>query len=299
MLKRIVSGSGSGAARVLGVVTYALAALWLTGAVLAVLYAYRSGLPTLGFTGVMVAAIAIGALGMSTFTQWGDLYGQRIRDLRAETIYGTAREGHPTKAYTLYLRPFASTDAIAETGMGMTIAPSALGFGLGALVGERFELEAQIEKAVRPLGPMIGLGAPLEHFGAGRVTVSEAEWRDAVKTLMKGASLIVMLPSSRPGTLEEIGYVLDSDIVKKTVFVDPPRAGAKKYRQADEWKKLQDAFKQRGFALPQEKSRAALMFFGKEKAPQLVERLDIDAEDNIERLFRRVITRIRKAEAAA
>ncbi len=296
ILQKLVSATHSApAARALELVQYVIAAAWLCAAVVAyALTAATFGVFDAATVPGLVGAIVLGALGVSLFAEWGELYGQHARDLMAQAIFESVRRGKPDSAYSLYLRPFVSTDAISET----QLAPAG-GVGLGALSSERFELEAQIERAVRSIGPLIALGAPLEHIGAGRVAVSEGQWREAIRLLMSNASLIIMLPSSRAGTLEEIAMILDSDLISRTIIVDPPNlASARRFDQAHEWAAVQGAFVKYGFELPDDSHSGMLVYFGRGRKPQLREHLDIDAEDRVARLFRRVAKTIGTALAA-
>jgi hypothetical protein len=300
ILKRIVSRTRTaGMARALAPIPYLFAALWLAAIVAATAaYVVMAAPDTRAFAWALIAAILAAAFGATYLSEWGDLYGQRARDIRAAAVFKAVRAGKPAPAYTLYLRPFASTNVISQTDFSTALGVSPLGVGFGALSGERVELEEQIERAVRPLGPLIALGAPLEHFGAGRVPVREDEWQGAIQQLMERAGLIVMLPSSRAGTLKEIGMVLESDLARKTVFLDPPRLGSHRvYDKSKEWASVREAFAQRGYRLPDATRRGALMFFGSDKTDPLREWLDIDAEDRIERMFKTVLKRVRAAAA--
>src|SRR5262249_35686254 len=120
------------------------------------------------------------------------------------------------------------------------------------------------------------------------------------RTLMDRAALIVMLPSSRPGTLEEIDTILSNPaLIEKTVFLDPPNlAGSRTYNQAREWAPLQAAFARRGFTLPADDRRGALLHFGDAKTPILQDRLDIDADDRIGEFFARVRKRLAEGRRA-
>ncbi len=137
---------------------------------------------------------------------------------------------------------------------------------------------------------MIALGAPLEHIGAGRIQVGDNAWREAIALLLKHARLIVVLPSSRAGTLQEIGIILGSALVTRTVMIDPPNLGTTKaYNHAIEWAKVQAAFKEASFYLPDEQRGGSLIFYGDSHEPLLREHLHIDAEDRIERIFNRIL----------
>lgn len=279
LLKKIVSRTrDAGAARALEIAAYAGAAAWL-GASFVIVPSWLSGVAEIGAnrTFVIMVAVLVAALGLTVLSELGELYGQRARDLYANSVFAALQRGEKSGPYSLYLRPFASTNVIgANVGIGMQ--------------AERIELEAQIERATRPIGPLIALGAPLEHIGAGRIQVGDDAWRAAIALLLKHAKLIVVLPSSRAGTLQEIGIILGSTLVTRTVLIDPPNLGSSKtYNHAIEWAKIQAAFKEASFHLPDEQRGGSLIFYGDSREPLLREHLQIDAEDRIERIFNRIL----------
>jgi hypothetical protein len=291
MLRTLVAASGPRLAALLGLVAYAAAAAWLIAALIAIAWLLtRGSFAEWQTLAAVTAAILAGAAGVTLFSTLAELYGQRRRDARAAAIFAALQSGGDAPPFTLYLRPFVSTGAFRDVG-----AP--IGGGAAGMIGTSIELEAQIERAVRPLGPLICLGKPLEHIGAGRILVDEDNWKQAVRLLMTKARLVIMLPSSRLGTLEEIEMILDSDIIKRTVVIDPPNiARSKNYDHRGEWKHIQQAFAKRGFEVPEETRLGRLLYYGPERAPKFKERLDIDAEDRIERLFRRVIRAVGAAQ---
>ena len=126
-----------------------------------------------------------------------------------------------------------------------------------ALGTDRLEFEAEVERALRPIGPLVALGKPLEHMGAGRIRVGDHEWRDAVERLMDAAELIVLLPSSRPGTTWEVRTLLSEGRLVKTIVVDPPDdlgADDATYDPSEEWAEVRRAFAAEGFSLPPDDS---------------------------------------------
>jgi len=245
------------------------------------------------------ALVLVAALAIATFGELGDLSLQYARDLRAQAIFEALGRGETPPPYVVYLRPFSSTDQVESVVMA-AVASGMQGSALG-FVMTRYELEQQIERATRHLGSLVCLGQSLEHVGAGRIAVDDASWKEAVLRLCGKAALIVMLPSSRSGTLWEIEHVLTSNLIDRTVFIDPPNAAIsdkKRYDQSREWRAVRDAFAAKGFTMPPDSRVGRLLFFGQARAPTLRARLDIDAEDNIARFFRSVI-RIRKGERPA
>jgi hypothetical protein len=243
-----------------------------------------------GGVGPWVAfSVLFGAAWLALFSHMAEYASQRGRDLKAKRIFALLRKGVRPEPFALYLRPFASTNAVQED----VIAPMsfAVGGGLFLAGSTRFELEQQIERATRSLGPLVALGEPLEHVGAGRIRVEEDTWRGAVEVLTGSADLIVLLPSSRAGTLWEVERILSSDLISRTVFVDPPNRVRKDstYAQGAEWAQVRDAFLKRGYEMPEDSMTGQLLYFGQSKKPIARARLDIDAEDNIARFFKKVL----------
>lgn len=293
-LKSVVRSFGPGLARVLEVVLYLATAAWLIGSLyLLVTLLFSRELSPMETAYATVACVLIASLGGTFLSIFAELCGQHARDRTAKRIYEALAAGTEPPPYTLYLRPFASTGAFESVGMGVGTPGT-----VGAMMGAKIELEAQVERAVRPLGPLVALGRPLEHIGAGRIEVGEDNWRQAAQLLMSNARLLVMLPSSRHGTLEEIEMLMDTGLIERTVLIDPPNIErSKDFDHASEWRHVQAAFAKRGFEVPAETRLGRLLFYGDRRAPLFKERLDIDADDRIERIFRRVI-RFTKARAA-
>jgi hypothetical protein len=249
---------------------------------------------TLYLAGVGGSVVA-GAVWLAMFTTLADLSGQHGRDLEAQALFASLQRGEaPKRPFALYLRPFSSTNVFLEE----VLARQSFGASVFVATSTQFELEQQIEQATRRVGPLVALGEPLEHIGAGRIRIGEDQWRDAVKVLSDHAALIILLPSSRPGTLWEVERLLESGLIARTVVVDPPNApgGRSHYDPGSEWAQVRAAFAQRGYAMPKDSRVGQLLYFGRERAPKARARLDMDAEDNIAGFFRRVL-RLR-AEAA-
>jgi hypothetical protein len=235
---------------------------------------------------------------LTLFSTLADLAGQHARDLEAGRIFDALKAGRKPPPFTLYLRPFAATNEIQSDTIEALVRATARGPAIFASTS--LELEQQIERAARRVGPLIALGEPLEHIGAGRIRIDEASWRSAVELLTDGAKLIILLPSSRPGTLWEVERLLNSNLIERTVVIDPPnppkRARAK-YRQSAEWEQVRNAFASRNFKLPADSRVGQLIYYGRQREPAVHARLDMDAEDNIARFFRRVIRLSRPPEA--
>lgn len=239
-----------------------------------------------------IGGIVIGAAAVTLFDRLVDLFGQYVRDRKAEDIYASLQSAQfgAIPDYVLYLRPFASTDKVSDEGFGHMPAPLRAGLAGNIMSApDRFELEAQLEHAVRPIGTLVGLGAPLEHIGAGRILTSDANWQDVIQKLMSYAKLIILLPSSREGTLWEIERLIDTGHIKRTILIDPPngsvRGGA--FDHAVEWDDIRYVMAERGYDLPPDNRRGAMLFFGTEKHPILAKKFSIGNRGAMRRFLTR------------
>ena len=248
---------------------------------------YLGGLTTLA---LFVTMIALGMIVAEAFFSVEGLFGQRKRDLAAASIYdGLDADGPPETPFVLYLRPFSSTDALQETKV------SAVQVQTGTkhiIIGtDKLEFETQIERAVRPIGTLVGLGDPLEHEGAGRIPVSDETWQDTITKLMTHAELIVMLPSPDGGTRWEVDTLLKSNRMEKTVIVDPPNAASRRkdYDPVSEWNEARDVFAGHGYTLPEDLPEGQLVYFGNEMEPSLTAQLSLDEVSEMRRFFKHVL----------
>lgn len=238
----------------------------LVGSAIAIYAAAQPALPGWATLSAFIGGVAGGAGMAGAALSLASWLGQRRRDLEAAEIWARLCEDPSgARPFCLYLRPFASTDEIA----GEDAVATQMAFGRGpqmAVARGRTELEAEIEHALRPIGPLIALGQPLEHIGAGRIAVTDADWRNAIRLLIETASLIVLLPSSRAGTLWEVETLLQSDALSKTIVIDPPNPLAETdddtdYDHAAEWEDVRAAFAAAGRRLPEDDPNGLLAAF--------------------------------------
>jgi hypothetical protein len=147
--------------------------------------------------------------------------GERRRTELAEahfldTIRGLAKGD--VSPFTLYLRPFKLTNQLTySTPEGRLVLRS-------VLVDQEKDIERYLAEAVEASAPLIGLGRPGEHHGAGRILVSDELWRDAVAVLAHAAERIVLIPYPADGTLWEVEHVIDAGLLDKVAFIMPPSA---------------------------------------------------------------------------
>jgi len=234
----------------------------------------------------LIVIVLVGAIVIFFSGRQAELWAQHARDLRAQKIFHQVQSHVAPSSFCLYLRPFASTGAVVRH----RLQPRAVSNRSIVVQGETLELEEQLERACRRVAPLVCLGRPRGHIGAGRIPTEEDTWKAVIDKLMEHASLIVMLPSSRAGTRHELERILTSDLIDKTVFIDPPRSEKiwKSFDEAGEWSELRELFLCHGRSLPEHSDKGAVFFFDAQGGELRVESLEIEAESRMRRLFRRV-----------
>lgn len=254
---------------------------------------------------LFLAATSVGVILAQLFYDLEGWFEQRGRDIDAAHLWDNLAADQPAGDFILYLRPFISTNQIAETthqvipiratptaGAPMFLAPAA----------DRVEFEEEIEKALRRIGPLVALGQPMEHMGAGRIRVSDEVWQDAIGRLIDRAALIILLPSPRPGTSWEVERVISSGALKRAILVDPPNERGSEdgdYDPAAEWVGVRESFEQHGYQLPEDDPEGLLIHFGDSLAPERAERISLaDSEGHI-RAFARKILKSQRAQSEA
>ncbi|MEL6473863.1 MAG: hypothetical protein AAFQ21_07235 [Pseudomonadota bacterium] len=276
----------------------------ILGAIFAAYFAGRPGFGTATATALFLASIAGGVALGQVFYELDGLFDQQTRDLRAMDIKADLDAGRiPDEPFTLYLRPFASTNTIArDDSRFVNVAAGAPGIAPQyVMASDRIEFETQIETALRPLGTLVGLGRPLEHFGAGRIVVAFEGWQDLIAKLMDHARLIVLLPSSRGGTSWEVERILERGLLPKTIIVDPPNAAGaarKDYDPSAEWDSIRSAFSTHGRILPPDDENGLLLWFGDSDMPQKLETAPLGNPRAIRRFATDILDTIDSGDAS-
>ncbi|MBK7673326.1 MAG: hypothetical protein IPJ27_00355 [Candidatus Accumulibacter sp.] len=213
----------------------------------------RESAPTVA---LLVAASVIGVVGKIVQLK-GRSCLTAYRDARARLIYERIANGEQVNGDTfLYLRPFHST-------MNLTVSnPRAQSSGtLESLAEDRVvELESVLRTSLDPFGTLVGLGLPGESEGAGRILTTEENWRAAFQKLAEAARLLILLPSSRPGTLEEIIYLLRNGLLGKTLFIMPSNTMSA-YDAKNEWTKTANTLSELGLHLPAYSAEGRILAF--------------------------------------
>ena len=142
---------------------------------------------------------------------------QRRRDRAAEALLADVADPRvEVRPFSLYLRPFASTDRLpAQPVPDDDLAA-------GDSFPTHLDVESLLARGLRKDCPLIALGREGEmREGAGRVRVADDRWRDAVAHLAARATFQVIVPSANPGTLWELERLVRDEHLAKTLFVMP------------------------------------------------------------------------------
>ena len=139
---------------------------------------------------------------------------QRRRDAHATHLAQAVLAGEQVERFILYLRPFVSTDRLMAQPLPSEFQPSEIPLHL--------DVETLLARTFRKTVPVIALGKSGDTMeGAARVTVSDDDWQKTVEALARQAEFIAMVPLSRPGTMWELEWLKQSDLLKKVLFIMP------------------------------------------------------------------------------
>lgn len=149
---------------------------------------------------------------------------QAHRDMRALRL-----SHQPDGQFTLYLRPFSSTNRLPFeiedyapcNPLVQFIWHYFIEIAEAVAIVRLEDMETFLAKAWDQTTPLIAIGRPGEHFGAGRTSVSDALWQERVRQLANRASLIMMVPGETEGTQWEMRTVLEPEFRSKTVWIMP------------------------------------------------------------------------------
>jgi hypothetical protein len=158
-------------------------------------------------------------------------------------------------AYAVYLRPFVVTGVLRDRGetASLIVPPVLPQYHARRIV----ELETPLGDATWALGiPLLGLGKPGEAFGAGRLAGAEAEWQQTVASLIARAKLVLVIPSDHRGTLWELSYLMEHQVVDRCMFIMP--WAVKSRYSVQDWRATAAACKEVGIELPEYVPQGAL-----------------------------------------
>ena len=165
---------------------------------------------------ILLAVIAAPLMSIANAAFRADVRrAQRRRESQAAAIKQDVVDGKPVGPYTLYLRPFISTDRLMTQALPATV-------GAADQLPVHLDLETVLTRSLRDTAPLIGLGHAEEvDEGVARIVTPDDGWQDVVLALARGAELVVMLPLSRPSTTWELGQIVEKGLLRKTLFVMP------------------------------------------------------------------------------
>jgi hypothetical protein len=221
--------------------------------------------PDLVGSGILLAIVSVVPYVIAEGMNDGGPQDQISRDQEAKEIADLALSGEATGPYALYLRPFGSTGQLQKRQITLLSQEASLG---GSPSKEfSFELESTIAQAIQSWIPMIALGRPGEHFGSGRLPVSDDEWRTVVRQLVGRANVVFVVPGQSEGMTFELKYLRNEGYLEKSVMVMPPG------QEADSWAATTAALAALGYELPPHDTRGAMFRVAQDGRVEKLKRL--------------------------
>jgi hypothetical protein len=211
---------------------------------------------------------------------------QAENDRSAQSIMAALRADPKAtvRPFALYLRAFETT---GRMHVPLYLRLRKLSQGIYRL--ETNDLESYVSHSVRGIAPLIALGRSGEAIGAGRITADDSEWERDVLTLVRRARGILLVPSSRPGTLWEIEMLKRENLLHKVVFVMPPRSkGALDTRER--WDQARSALASHGLEAPEYEPNGLLFEVDPEGKVSNVEPLLLNSARQVRRSLQRILS---------
>jgi hypothetical protein len=210
---------------------------------------------------IVVAALFL--LAGRLLTALADSRQQAGRDRRASALFASlvdneSGEEH-VEPYALYLRPFSTTGRMIVSNPKMRWLPVLPSY---FATEETLEFETLLAEALAPDLPLIALGRPGEHIGAGRLAVADEEWQDVFQRLIQHASWIVMIPNDEGETRWEIEQLVTQGLLHKTLFIMPPMLRSRQPDAADYWEKVRSGLAGLSLQLPRYNNAGQLFRLG-------------------------------------
>lgn len=192
---------------ILGIVLNFLGVLLLVAGLFASLWLVQMGLEE-GWSGVLIALSAVATPGI-LFAGIGIMSRANFIfrvSLRHFSKIVTSPQDVDYPYFTVYLRSFADDEGLAE----IQRLPGLSG-AVRALYSTGQTEEEQLAAALRPMGPMVGIGCPGErvpHTGARRLYLPLENWKDPVRELMLRARLVVIALGPGAGVMWELAEAM-------------------------------------------------------------------------------------------
>ena len=234
--------------------------------------------------GGTLAVILLG-LGLLLLGMWsrGRLFSllQAQNDRSAQRVMSELRTDPraPVPEFYLYLRAFETTGRLH---LPLYLRLRKLSTGLQGFVTN--DLESYITAAVRRIAPLIALGHPGETIGAGRIVTEDANWTADIVTLMNRSKAILLVPSSRPGTLWEMDTLKREGLLGKVIFIMPPRTKGD-FDTKERWEVSRQTLNNHGLEAPEYHKRGLLFAVGPDGRVSNVEPLLVNMRKSMKRIL--------------
>ncbi|MEM6927113.1 MAG: hypothetical protein AAF602_09305 [Myxococcota bacterium] len=186
---------------------------------------------------------------------------QALRDRRAAALLAAVERGPPSMDYALYLRSFATTGRLLGESPADFVQA---GFDPRPDADRNLDLETLFATVLEPEAPLVALGKPGEHEGAGRVETGDEAWKDAFRRLAEPALLLLVVPTPGRSLEWEVRWVREHGHLSKCLFVMPPGKPSlsARFDWKPAWRAMRDDLKQHGIELPEHDHEGAMFFLG-------------------------------------
>jgi hypothetical protein len=211
---------------------------------------------------------------------------QKRSDLIATKIMHLLRT-NPEARYSdffLYLRAFETTGRL---NIPLFLRLQKLGKIWGQILTN--DVESYVSSIVVRIAPLIALGQPGEMNGAGRILTENKSWMKDIQLLLDRCRAILMVPSHRPGTLWEIEVIKRKELLRKCVFIMPPRSHKKNFDMRERWVAARESMDQLGLEAPEYQDSGMLFVLAPEGKVTEIEPFLLEFKQQVRKSFKRLL----------
>ena len=197
---------------------------------------------------VLFEASVLSRIG-AQYQSLADAGDAQLRSQRAEAVRDSLARGdrHDGNVF-LFLRPFELEGQLPVPNprrrFSTPLSPSYYS------EPEVIDFEVLIAEALEPSGVTLAIGERLQVLrGSSKVGTAGRLWQDDFRLIAAAASAIVCIPSDSPSSAWEIGQLVASGLIRKTLFIIPPsqRSGLS---SLETWERVRNHLEEHAIPVP-------------------------------------------------
>ena len=101
------------------------------------------------------------------------------------------------------------------------------------------------------------------------IECDSSQWRKNMELLVQGSKAILFLPEESSGVLEEIDFLIENQLLEKTIFLMPPcprlRPLVMDNQRVERWNELRHFYRSKGLQMPEYNCEGSIFVLGSDR----------------------------------